>query len=231
MDNVSSAVRLHRFHPAEKDKETRLQKKGPHARNEAKEQERTRWIVCLTELHKGTDTPMGKELSERPQIIQLLGTGKRAVSLRLRVCGVQKFRAWLTVAHVILKNRFTMAAMCTLMYKELLSSPLPCTGPRQVPLIFSSMSVSLPCFRLFPLQIISSQKTTGEDRDRAFGLVVNDSCCFSLHFEWLPTDWKLLNLHADTTRDYLVLMPQLRDWIRPPAAGIQCSAIRGTTLL
>ena len=74
---------------------------GPHARKEAEQQERTRWIVlCLAEPPKGTDMPIGKELSERPQNIEL-GADKRAATLRYRARGAKKLLAWLTVAHVI----------------------------------------------------------------------------------------------------------------------------------
>ena len=70
---------------------------GPTARRDAEEAERLRWVTLLSELLRGTQTPMGQLLSTKPGNIQLLGGGKRASTLRSRVRGVQKFLSWLAI--------------------------------------------------------------------------------------------------------------------------------------
>ena len=69
---------------------------GPSARRDAEEAERNRWIFTLSEIIKGTATPMGKMLTDRPGQ-QLVGGGRRASTLRSRVRGVRKFLTWLAV--------------------------------------------------------------------------------------------------------------------------------------
>ena len=72
---------------------------GPTARQDAESAERSRWINLLAELLRNTDTPMGRLLRENPVNSQLLGVGRRAGTLRSRVRSIQKFIAWLPVAH------------------------------------------------------------------------------------------------------------------------------------
>ena len=52
-------------------------------------------------LLRSTDTPMGKLIRENPSNIQLLGSGRRAGTLRSRVRSVQKFLGWLMASHDI----------------------------------------------------------------------------------------------------------------------------------
>ena len=69
---------------------------GPSARRDSEEAERSRWIFTLSELIKGTATPMGMMLTDKPGK-QLEGGGRRASTLRSRVRGVRKFLPWLAL--------------------------------------------------------------------------------------------------------------------------------------
>ena len=74
---------------------------GPTARKDAEASERDRWIQLLANLLRSTDTPMGKLIRESPSNIKLLGSGRRAGTLRSRVRSVQKFLGWLVASHGI----------------------------------------------------------------------------------------------------------------------------------
>ena len=69
---------------------------GPSARKDSEEAERSRWISILSEPIKGTATPMGMMLTDKPGQ-QLVGGGRRASTLRSRVRGVRKFLTWLAL--------------------------------------------------------------------------------------------------------------------------------------
>ena len=72
---------------------------GPTARQDAESAERSRWINLLADLLRNTDTPMERSLRENPVNSQLMGGGRRAGTPRSRVRSIQKFIAWLAVAH------------------------------------------------------------------------------------------------------------------------------------
>ena len=55
----------------------------------------------LANLLRSTDTPMGRLIRENPSIVQLLGGGRRAGTLRSRVRSIKKFIGWLIAAHGI----------------------------------------------------------------------------------------------------------------------------------
>ena len=61
-----------------------------------KRQNETDGFFTLSELIKGTVTPMGKMLTHIPGQ-QLVGGGRRASTLRSRVRGVRKFLSWLAL--------------------------------------------------------------------------------------------------------------------------------------
>ena len=124
LGNTEAAVYLHEWDRARKQEEKQVKRtedqfaaaatlpprrfkakyqqrpfQGPSARKDAEEAERARWIQNLANLLRGTDTPMGKLLSESAGNVQFLGEGKRASTLRARVRGARKFLAWLAVNH------------------------------------------------------------------------------------------------------------------------------------
>ena len=73
----------------------------PSARNDAETAERTRWLMVLADLLRGTKTPMGKLLGEKPGSIQMLGGGLSASTTRARVRCARRFLAWLTMQYEI----------------------------------------------------------------------------------------------------------------------------------
>ena len=75
---------------------------GPTPRKDAEEEERTRWVHELALLVSGSDTPMGKLLSEQPGNVSVLGAGLRASTLRSRVRVLKKFFKWLAISHNVL---------------------------------------------------------------------------------------------------------------------------------
>ena len=79
---------------------TRLQKSfydTSTARGDTEEAERVRWVSELCTLLRGTHTPMGKLLVEKPGSESLVGAGKRAATLRSRVRMARRYLAWLSV--------------------------------------------------------------------------------------------------------------------------------------
>ena len=63
---------------------------GPTARKDAAERERARWVEVLGAMLDPTPTPMGKILGDKPGGLQLLGSGRRASTLRSRVRAVRR---------------------------------------------------------------------------------------------------------------------------------------------
>ena len=81
---------------------TRLQKsfyQTATARKDMEEAERVRWVSELCTLLRGTATPMGKLLLEKPGTESLVGAGKRAATLRSRVRMARKYLAWLSMTY------------------------------------------------------------------------------------------------------------------------------------
>ena len=79
---------------------TRLQKsfyETTTARRDMEEAERVRWVSELCTLLRGTPTPMGKLLVEKPSSESLVGAGKRAATLRSSVRMARRYLAWLSV--------------------------------------------------------------------------------------------------------------------------------------
>ena len=79
---------------------TRLQRsfhETSTARRDTEEAERFRCVSELCTLLRGTPTPMGKLLVEKPSSESLVGAGKRAATLRSRVRMVRRYLAWLSV--------------------------------------------------------------------------------------------------------------------------------------
>ena len=92
---IAAAIKPRRFH-------ARFQKgqfEGTSARQDAEEAERRRWLRTLSDLLKGTPTPMGTLLLEKATNENLLGGGRRASTLRSRVRSVRKFLSWLAITH------------------------------------------------------------------------------------------------------------------------------------
>ena len=63
---------------------------GPTAREDAENDERTRWITILSLLIESMQTSLGRLLVNRPGHFRLLGSGRRASTLRSRVREVRK---------------------------------------------------------------------------------------------------------------------------------------------
>ena len=78
------------------------QYQGPNARKEAEDAERYRWIRCLADLLTGTPTPTGQVLKQRPGDVGLLGSGRRAGTLRNRGRAIRRFLTWLAMNHGII---------------------------------------------------------------------------------------------------------------------------------
>ena len=72
---------------------------GPSARKDAEEHLRRKWLDFLENLLRGTDTPMGKLISDSPPGAQPLGARRRASTLRSRVRAGRRYLAWLALAH------------------------------------------------------------------------------------------------------------------------------------
>ena len=79
-----------------------LSAQDPHLARTAEEEERTRWVHELALLVSGSDTPMGKLLSEQPGNVSVLGAGLRATTLRSKVRVLKKFFKWLALSHNVL---------------------------------------------------------------------------------------------------------------------------------
>ena len=54
---------------------------------------------------------------------------------------------------------------------------------------------------------LTRSETAGEDRGLALRMVVVSSCCCYQLRDWVSTGWKLLNFHADFSRDCLMPTP------------------------
>ena len=67
------------------------------ARRDAEEVHRLRWVTELCTLLRGTLTPIGRMLAEKPDAKSLVGAGKRAATLRSRVRMAGRFLLWLAV--------------------------------------------------------------------------------------------------------------------------------------
>ena len=81
--------------------QSRLQKilfSGPNARRDAEESERQRWILTLGEILRHTSTPMGEFIQRDTERFKLLGSGRRASTLRARVRSIRKYVQWLTIS-------------------------------------------------------------------------------------------------------------------------------------
>ena len=74
---------------------------GPTAWKDAEERERARWVEILGSMLVHTPTPMRRILGERLGSIQLFGAGRRASTLRSRVCAVRRYLNWLALNHVL----------------------------------------------------------------------------------------------------------------------------------
>ena len=73
---------------------------GPTARQDAESAERSRWINLLPDLLRDTDTSMnGPSRRGEPGQLPVNWSGRRAGTIRSRVRSIQKFIAWLAVAH------------------------------------------------------------------------------------------------------------------------------------
>ena len=120
LDNVSASIALHHFGKERAQMEqvekkateqflaaalnkpkvykTRLQRsfyETSTARRDTEEAERVRWVSELCTLLRGTPTPMGKLLVDKPSSEWLVGAGKRAATLRSRVR--RRYIAWHSV--------------------------------------------------------------------------------------------------------------------------------------
>ena len=73
----------------------------PNARSDAEESERQRWILTLGELLRHTSTPMGVFIQQDAERLKLLGSGRRASTLRARVRSIRKYIQWLTISQDI----------------------------------------------------------------------------------------------------------------------------------
>ena len=126
LDNVSASIALHHFGKERAQMEqvekkateqflaaalnkpkvykTRLQKsfyETSTARRDTEEAERVRWVSELCTLLRGTPTPMGKLLVDKPSSESLVGAGKRAATLRSRVRMARRYLAWLSVNYKV----------------------------------------------------------------------------------------------------------------------------------
>ena len=81
--------------------QARFQSGRYEGRHDAESAERVRWVTILSDVLRGTNTPMGKLLEEKPSNLQLLGGGRRVSTIRSRVRCIRKFLAWLALQHEI----------------------------------------------------------------------------------------------------------------------------------
>ena len=126
LDNVSASIALHHFEN-ERAQMKQVEKKATEqflaaalnkpkvyktvlhrsfyetstARRDTEEAERVRWVSELCMLLRGTPTPMGKLLVDKPSSESLVGAGKRAATLRSRVRMVRRYLAWLSVNYKV----------------------------------------------------------------------------------------------------------------------------------
>ena len=126
LDNVSASVALHHFEKERAQMEqvekkateqflgaalnkpkvykTRLQSsfyETSTARRDTEEAERVRWVSELCTPLRGTPTPMGKLLVDKPSSESLVGAGKRAATFRSRVRMARRYLAWLSVNYKV----------------------------------------------------------------------------------------------------------------------------------